>query len=85
MIYHVDCGDFLSFKALCGMMLKEWADSPFCPYLRYAQDMFNAHRVSNTLPPEAPLSLIRDYNLQPETAALILSRLLQPDDHEPRI
>lgn len=72
LIYHVDCGNFSAFKVLCGVMLDEWADTPFCLYLRYAQDVFDTHRVSNELPLEAPLSLIRDYNLRPETAALIL-------------
>lgn len=71
LIYHVDCGNFSAFKALCGIMLDEWADTPLCPYLRYAQNTLDTHRVLDALPPEAPLSLIRDYDLQPETAALI--------------
>ena len=72
LIYHIDCGNFSAFKILCGIMLDEWADTPFCLYLRYAQDMFDTHHVSTTLPLEAPLSLIHDYNLRPETAALLL-------------
>lgn len=72
LIYHVDCGNFSAFNDLCGTMLDAWAGTPFCLYLRYAQGMLATHRTSDTLPPEAPLSLIRDYNLQPETGALIL-------------
>ncbi len=72
LIYHADCGNFSAFRVLCDILLEEWAGTPFCLYLKYAQNIFDTHRVSHTLPPEAPLSLIRDYNLQPETTALIL-------------
>lgn len=72
LIYHADCGNFSRFKVLCGIMLEKWAGTPFSLYLKYAQNIFDNHRVSSMLPPEAPLSLIRDYDLQPETVALIL-------------
>ena len=71
LMYHADCGNFLAFSTLCNFMLKEWAGSPFCDYLQFARDMFVAHRATNTLPPEAPLFLVDEYHLQPETAALI--------------
>ena len=71
LMYHADCGNFLAFSTLCNFMLKEWAGSPFCDYLQFARDMFGAHHATNTLPPEAPLFLVNEYHLQPETAALI--------------
>ena len=71
LMYHADCGNFLAFSTLCNFMLKEWDGSPYCDYLRFAQDMFGSHHAANTLPPDAPLFLINEYHLQPETAALI--------------
>lgn len=71
LIYHADCGNFLAFSTLCNFMLKEWAGSPFCDYLRFARDMFGTHHTKKALPSEAPLFLVDEYHLQPETAALI--------------
>ncbi len=71
LMYHADCGNFLAFSTLCNFMLKEWAGSPYCDYLRFARDMFSAHHATSTLPPDAPLFLVDEYHLQPETAALI--------------